>query len=84
MPEITIDQKGQISIPEEILQTWQIQPYDKISVKLVNGAVILTPVKHREKKQSILSYAGVARGIWGDSADELDRFVSYERDSWEK
>lgn len=84
MPEATIRPKGQITIPAEILQTWHVNPQDKINVTLVNGVVMLTPVKRTEKKRSIRAYAGVARGVWGNSADEIDAFVSKERDSWER
>ncbi len=38
----------------------------------------------KENKKSIMSYAGIARGLWGESEDEIDSFIRNERDSWEK
>ncbi len=38
----------------------------------------------KENKKSIMSYAGIARGLWGESADEIDNFIRDERDSWQK
>lgn len=38
----------------------------------------------KENKKSIMSYAGIARGLWGESADEIDSFIRNERDSWQK
>lgn len=38
----------------------------------------------KKNKKSIMSYAGIARGLWGESADEIDSFIRDERDSWQK
>ena len=84
MPVVKIRPKGQITIPSEILQAWHIHSNDKINVNLVNGVVMLTPVNRTENKKSISSYAGIARGLWGDSAEEIDSFIRNERESWEK
>lgn len=84
MPTIKIRPKGQITIPAEILQEWQIRSNDRLNVNLVNGVVILTPTNRLENKQSIMSYAGIARGLWGNSTLEIDNFIRNERDSWEK
>ena len=84
MPVVKIRSKGQVTIPADILQDWHIHSNDKINVDLVNGVVMLTPVNCLDHKKSIMSYAGIARGLWGDSADDIDNFVRNERDSWEK
>jgi antitoxin component of MazEF toxin-antitoxin module len=84
MPVVNIRPKGQVTIPAEILKAWQIHTNDKINVNLVNGVVMLTPVNRRGQKKSIMSYAGIARGLWGDSADAIDGFIRNERDTWEK
>lgn len=84
MPVVKIRPKGQVTIPADILQAWHIHSNDKINVNLVNGVVMLTPVNRLDHKKSIMSYAGIARGLWGDSADDIDNFVRNERDSWEK
>jgi AbrB family looped-hinge helix DNA binding protein len=39
MPVVKIRPKGQVTIPAEILQAWQIHSNDKINVNLVNGVV---------------------------------------------
>lgn len=84
MPMVKIRPKGQITIPSEILNAWSIHVEDKVNVNLVNGIVTLTPVKRLDNKKSILSYAGIAQGIWGETAEDIDHFISHERDSWEK
>ena len=84
MPVVKIRPKGQVTIPAEILQAWHLNSSDQINVNLVNGVVMLTPVNRREHQKSVLSYAGIARGLWGDSADDIDNFIRSERDSWER
>ena len=82
MPVVKIRPKGQITIPSKILTAWHVQSNEQINVNLVNGAVILTPI--RKNKTSIMSYAGIAQGLWGESADDPDNFIRNERESWER
>jgi bifunctional DNA-binding transcriptional regulator/antitoxin component of YhaV-PrlF toxin-antitoxin module len=81
MPVVKIRPKGQITIPSEILQAWHVEFNEQVNVNLVNGVVMLTPIK--KNKASIMSYAGIAQGLWGDSADDSDNFIRNERESWE-
>jgi AbrB family looped-hinge helix DNA binding protein len=53
MPVVNIRPKGQVTIPAEILQAWQIHSNDKINVSLVNGVVMLTPVNRRGQKNQL-------------------------------
>lgn len=78
MPIVKIRPKGQITIPAEILTAWHVQSHERINVNLVNGVVILTPMK--KNKTSIMSYAGIAQGLWGESADDSDNFIRNERE----
>ena len=82
MPVVKIRPKGQITIPADILQAWHVQFNEQINVNLVNGVVILTPI--RKNKTSIMSYAGIAQGLWGESTDDSDNFIRNERESWER
>lgn len=84
MSMVKIRPKGQITIPSEILNAWNIHTEDKVNVDLVNGTVTLTPEKRLDAKKFILSFAGIAKGIWGETSEDLDHFISNERDSWEK
>ncbi len=84
MPVVKVRPKGQVTIPIDILNAWDIHPDDKLNVILVNGIVTLTPINRSKSKQSILSYAGIASGTWGDSAEDIDNFIRNERESWEQ
>jgi len=84
MPVVKVRPKGQITIPIDILNNWNLHSEEKVNITLINGIVILTPLNRLEKKKSIMSYAGIASGIWGADANEIDNFIRDERDSWEK
>lgn len=82
MPIVKIRPKGQITIPSDILQAWHVQFNEQINVNLINGVVMLTPVK--KNKQSIMSYAGIAEGLWGEDTEDSNNFIRNERESWER
>lgn len=84
MPQVKIRPKGQITIPANILNSWNLEINDKVNVTLINGIVTLTPEKRLKNKKSILSYAGIGKGLWGKSTEEIDDFIRHERESWEK
>ena len=84
MPVVKVRPKGQITIPVDILNNWNLHSEDKVNIALINGIVILTPVNRLKKKISIMSYAGIASGTWGNDTDEIDLFIRNERESWEK
>ena len=84
MPLVKIRPKGQITIPSEILSAWSMQSEDKVNINLINGIVPLTPIKRLDNKKSIFSYAGIGKGLWGETVDEINHFIHNERDSWEK
>jgi len=84
MPLAKIRPKGQITIPADILNHWKIDINDKVNVTLINGIVTLTPEKRLQKKSSILDYAGIGKGLWGEKTEDIDDFIHNERDSWER
>lgn len=84
MPEVTIRPKGQITIPAEIMQSWHLRTHDKVNITLVNGIVTMTPVKRKEVGKDIMSFAGMGRGIWGDTHEEVENTIKEIRNSWNR
>ncbi len=84
MPEVRVRQKHQITLPSTIVQEAHIAPNDTLEIALVNGVITLTPTKRRERKNSVMSYAGIARGLWGSTMEERDETLRNDRDSWER
>ena len=80
----TIRPKGQITIPAHILQEWGLQPYEKVEINFQNGVVTLIPMRRKDngKQKSIMDFAGVGHGCWGETAQEVEKTITELRDTW--
>ncbi len=84
MPEVTIRPKGQLTIPAEILRNWHLQT-SKVNITLVNGVLMITPVNPKEEpKTSIMDFAGIGHGLWGDTPEEVETSINELRNSWNR
>lgn len=86
MPQVKIREKGQVTIPAELLQEWSnknhVSVNDSMEAALVNGVLMLIPQKRHAAKRDIMSFAGVGKGLWGDTPAEIDASINEMRDSW--
>jgi bifunctional DNA-binding transcriptional regulator/antitoxin component of YhaV-PrlF toxin-antitoxin module len=86
MSEVKLREKGQVTIPAELLQEWKkhnnVSVNDTVNVQLANGVLMLIPKKRNKEKRTVMSFAGVGKGLWGRSADEVDANIQTLRDSW--
>lgn len=84
MPLATLRPKGQLTIPVQILQQWNIQPYDQVEINFQNGVVMMVPVKRKAtaKIKSLSAFAGIGRGLWGETSAEVQASIHNLRDSW--
>lgn len=84
MPLVTLRPKGQLTIPVDILQRWDIKPYEKLEMKFQNGIITIIPATRKEssKKKSLNDFAGIGHGCWGDTPDEVQNTIHKLRDSW--
>jgi len=67
MQQVKIREKGQVTIPAELLQEWSHKNHvfinDFVDATLVNGVLMLIPKQRNANKRSMMSYAGVAKGV---------------------
>ena len=88
MPEVKLREKGQVTIPSEILQEWRekthVQINDAVHVVFANGIVMLIPKKRRNAKRDILSFAGIGKGLWGDTPAAIEESLQETRKAWAK
>ena len=86
MQQVKIQEKGQVTIPAELLQEWSHKNHvfinDSVDATLVNGVLMLIPKQRNANKRSMMSYAGVAKGLWGDTPEEVDANLKEIRNSW--
>lgn len=84
MPIATLRPKGQITIPMNILKIWGIDTNEQIEISIHNGIVTMAPVNRKEtqKHKNIMDFAGIGRGVWGETTEEVDNSIRELRDSW--
>lgn len=79
MSEVRLREKGQVTIPHDILQEWKIknhvQTNDCIEAVLANGILMLIPKKRYTAKRDIMSFAGAGKGLWGNTPEEIDQNI---------
>jgi bifunctional DNA-binding transcriptional regulator/antitoxin component of YhaV-PrlF toxin-antitoxin module len=86
MPQVKLREKGQITIPADLLQEWsrqnQVATNDSIEVSLSNGILMLIPSKRHTTKRDIMSFAGAGKGLWGKTHEEIETSIQQLRNSW--
>ncbi len=82
MSQVRVRLKHQITIPPRIAEAANIKLDDMLEVAYANGVVTLAPVNRKERKKSVMAYAGIARGIWGQTTAEIEADLNSDRDSW--
>jgi bifunctional DNA-binding transcriptional regulator/antitoxin component of YhaV-PrlF toxin-antitoxin module len=86
MPQVKLREKGQITIPADLLQEWgrsnHVAINDTVEVTLANGVLMLVPSKRNTTKRDIMSFAGIGKGLWGGTPDEIDATIKALRNSW--
>jgi bifunctional DNA-binding transcriptional regulator/antitoxin component of YhaV-PrlF toxin-antitoxin module len=88
MLQVKIREKGQITIPAEVLQEWriknQVNTHDVLNVSLSNGVLMLVPSQKTAAKRDMLSFAGSGKGLWGQTEQEIESSISEVRKSWSR
>lgn len=80
MPTVTLSSKNQITLPVEVVRALGLQAGDKIVAEVIDGRIVLLP-----KPANWADYfKGSLKGTWGATAEEADRYVAEERQSWER
>lgn len=86
MAQVKLREKGQVTIPAELLQEWSKKNHvsinDSMEARLANGVLMLIPQKRRAEKRTVMSFAGVGKGLWGNTPAEVDANIKEIRDSW--
>ncbi|BBO99490.1 AbrB/MazE/SpoVT family DNA-binding domain-containing protein [Sulfuriferula nivalis] len=86
MSQVKLREKGQVTIPAELLQEWSrknhVSTNDTIEATLANGVLMLIPKKRHVAKRDIMSFAGTGKGLWGSSVEEVDATLKKIHNSW--
>jgi bifunctional DNA-binding transcriptional regulator/antitoxin component of YhaV-PrlF toxin-antitoxin module len=81
MAEIRMRRKHQVTLPASIVRLAGIEPEDMLTVTFTNGAIVIKPkTKATELQDDVMSYAGIGRGVWGASNEEVVANIRKLRD----
>jgi len=84
MAQVKVRSQHQITIPARIAESADIKKDDVLEITCKNGVLTLKPVSGVARKKSAMSYAGIARGVWGDTVQEIEAELEQNRESWER
>jgi antitoxin component of MazEF toxin-antitoxin module len=85
MPEIRMRPKHQITLPASVVRAANLKAEDRLQVDYLNGAIIITPKKPaHQQTDDVMAYAGIGKGLWGESAEQIEANIAQLRDSWER
>lgn len=78
MPEIRMRPKHQVTLPANIVREAKLALDDRLEVTYTNGVIILTPRSKQSAPNTfnLMSYAGICKGMWGNTADEVNQYIS--------
>lgn len=85
MPEIRMRPKSQITLPASIVRQANLQTDDRLTVALVNGNIVISPKRSPAATPGgVMAFAGIGRGVWGQTADEVVAQAKALRDEWKR
>lgn len=87
---VNIKENNSINLPPSIMAEAQLHANDSLEVVYKNGFIVLRPAmnflptnpKNNNQPDDILSYAGLFRGAWGETQDEIEKTISELKNEW--
>ena len=78
MPIATVSSKHQITVPAEIVRELKIKAGDKLVIEAMDGRIVAIP----EPASWVDYLRGSARSLYGQTKQQVDRYVAEERAAW--
>ncbi len=76
---VRLGRKGQMVLPKEVREALKLEEGDSVLIVLHDGqAVLTTPERYAALTR------GMLRGTWGQTPEELERYLRRERATWDK
>ncbi|CAB4966240.1 MAG: hypothetical protein F2842_12920 [Actinobacteria bacterium] len=82
MARVTVRQRNQLTIPVDIARAAGLIEGSVCSMEMVNGTIVITPAGGTAPPLG--SFVGVARGVWGETAADVERTLASDRGSWNR
>ena len=81
MPEIRMRNKNQITLPASIVKAANLKTGDRIDVDFIRGSIMMSvKPKSAPANSELMSFAGIGKGLWGNTREEVDASIRELRD----
>ena len=82
-PCVFLRDRRQITLPAEAVSAVGLAVDDVLEVRVVEGGILLVPQRAgQQPARSMSRFAGLGRGVFGDTAEQADALVRDLRDDW--
>lgn len=79
----TLSSKHQITLPAALVRELDLEPGDKLAVRLLEGRIVLTQ-QPRTPEEWVQRYSGALKGVYGKTVEEVEKYIRRERESWDR
>lgn len=76
MLNINMFQDKQITIPNAVLQSAHISPNDDLEIQYQEGVIMLVRQTVKPSKKSLLDFAGITQGLYGNTTEERQKYMN--------
>jgi len=79
MHSVKVSSKNQVTLPIEICRKLNVKKGSRLFIEIKNDKIIITP----EPDNYVEHYYSMAKGTYGQTVEEIDRYVQEERGTWD-
>lgn len=83
MVKVTIRDRNQLTVPVDIAAAAGLTSGSLCDMEYVNGVITITPVDSTTARP-LADFAGIARGVWGGTDEEIEEQIRTDRESWHR
>lgn len=84
MLEIRMRPKHQVTLPASVVRAANLKVDDRMSVVFINGSIVITPTVLVENPPELMEFAGIGRGLWGETAADVETTIAELKSSWNR
>ena len=81
---LTVREKNQVTIPRATAPAVGIEPGTTFDMQYGNGGIMMTRSEHCGPVDALEQYAGIGKGLWGLTNNEIAESLEHDRDTWER
>ena len=79
MHSVKVSSKNQVTLPKEICRQLNVKKGSRLFIEIKDSKIMITP----EPDNYVEHYYSMAKGTYGQTVEEIDRYVQEERGTWD-